>query len=172
MARRNAGGRLPDAVRAASRDMAQAADHAIREGPHRLPRPRFHEGVFEPSARAKLPLGPASRPDRKKPVTVCAIPVFGGSVRYSESMETVEVRLPADLVRAAGLNPLNPSTEASQLLALELYREDKVSLGRAAELCQTPVEQFLEFAGRHNVPVHYGFDQLEEDRCTLERLGL
>ena len=56
-------------------------------------------------------------------------------------------------------------------LALELYRQDKVSLGRAAELCQMPVEQFLEFAG-HNVPPHYGASDLDEDRRTLERLGL
>jgi predicted HTH domain antitoxin len=87
-------------------------------------------------------------------------------------METVDVRLPADLARAAGLNPADPSTEASRLLALELYREDAVSLGRAAELCRTPVEQFLEFAGRHHVPQHYGLAELEEDRRTLERLGL
>ena len=87
-------------------------------------------------------------------------------------METVEVKLPADLVRAAGVNPENPSTETARLLAPELYRENKVSLGRAAELCQTPVEHFLEFAGRHDVPLHYGLDELEEDRRTLERLGL
>lgn len=87
-------------------------------------------------------------------------------------METVEVRLPADLVRAAGLDTTNPSSEASRLLALELYREGKISLGRAAELCQTPLEQFLEFAGRHNVPLHYNIDQLREDRRTLECLGL
>jgi predicted HTH domain antitoxin len=62
--------------------------------------------------------------------------------------------------------------EASRLLALELYRENRLSLGRAAELCQTPVEQFLEFAGRHNVPLHYGLDELEEDRRSLDRLGL
>jgi predicted HTH domain antitoxin len=35
-----------------------------------------------------------------------------------------------------------------------------------------PVEQFMEFAGRRNVPLHYGADELEEDRRTLERLGL
>ena len=93
-------------------------------------------------------------------------------IRYSVAMETVEVRLPADLVRAAGLNLADPSTEASRLLALELYRENRLSLGRAAELCQTPVEQFLEFAGRHNVPLHYGLDELEEDRRTLDRLRL
>ena len=66
----------------------------------------------------------------------------------------------------------NLSVEAARLLALELYRQDKVSLGRAAELCHAPLEQFMEFAGRHSVPLHYGAEELEEDRRTLERLGL
>jgi predicted HTH domain antitoxin len=87
-------------------------------------------------------------------------------------METIEIRLPADLVRAAGLDVANPSADASRLLALELYREDRISLGRAAELCQTPLEQFLIFAGKHDAPLHYGMDQLDEDRRTLNRLGL
>lgn len=87
-------------------------------------------------------------------------------------METVEVRLPADLVRAAGLNPSNPSAEASRLLALVLYKDNRVSLARAAELCQTPVEQFVEFASRQEDPAHYGLEELEEDRLTIERIGL
>jgi predicted HTH domain antitoxin len=93
-------------------------------------------------------------------------------MRYLESMRTVTVEIPAELVAAAGLDAGNLSAEATRLLALELYREDKVSLGRAAELCRMPVEQFMEFAGRHNVPLHYDADELEEDRRTLERLGL
>ena len=84
----------------------------------------------------------------------------------------VRVEILSGLVRAAGLNPDNLSVEAAQLLALELYREDNVSLGRAAELCQMPVEQFMAFAGRRNVPLHYGADDLKEDRRTLERFGL
>ena len=91
---------------------------------------------------------------------------------YFKGMETVRVEIPAELAQAAGLNPDNLSLEAARLLALELYREDKVSLGRAAELCQMPVERFMEFAARHNVPLHYGAGDLEEDRRTLERLGL
>ena len=87
-------------------------------------------------------------------------------------METVEVRLPADLVRAAGLNPANPSAEASRLLALILYKENRVSLARAAELCETPVEQFVEFAARQEDPPHYGLEELEQDRLTIERIGL
>ena len=87
-------------------------------------------------------------------------------------MQTVNVQIPTELVAAAGLDPGNLSAEMARLVALGLYREDKVSLGRAAELCPMSVEQFLEFAAQHDVPLHYGIDELEEDRRTFERLGL
>ncbi len=82
------------------------------------------------------------------------------------------MQIPAELVVAAGLDVGNLEVEATRLLALELYWEDKVSLARAAELCHTSVEQFMEFAGRHNVPLHYGVEELEDDHQTLARLGL
>ena len=56
-------------------------------------------------------------------------------------------------------------------LTLELYRESKISLGRAAELSRTSVEAFMVFAGCHEVPMHYSLSDLEEDRRTLERLS-
>ena len=87
-------------------------------------------------------------------------------------MQKFSVEIPTELVLAAGLDTSNLSAETARLLALELYREDRVSLGRASELCQMAVEQFMEFAAQHNVPVHYGVEELEEDRRTLERLGL
>jgi len=86
-------------------------------------------------------------------------------------METVRVDLPSALLEAANLEERNLSQEAARLLALELYREDKVSLGRAAELCQTPLATFLEFAAQHGVPpLRYSFEDLEEERRTAERL--
>ena len=101
-------------------------------------------------------------------------------MRYLEIMRTLCVEIPADLVLAAGMDGEDISAQATRLIALELFREDnalsthapKVSLGRAAELCRLPIEKFMEFAGRHNVPLHYGAEDLEEDRRTLERLGL
>ena len=45
-------------------------------------------------------------------------------------METVDVKLPTELLKAANLEGSSLSQEAARLLALELYREDKVSLGR------------------------------------------
>ena len=85
-------------------------------------------------------------------------------------MVTVEVRLPAELIRAAGLDLTDPSAEVSRLLALTLYKENRVSLARAVELCQTPIGQFLEFAERQGAPMLYGLDDLEEDRRTLEAI--
>jgi predicted HTH domain antitoxin len=86
-------------------------------------------------------------------------------------METVSLRLPADLL--AQLENGDPSVEAAKLLALELFRENKISLGRAAELCATPLDDFMGFAARHDVsPLRYGDEQLEEDRQALAELGL
>jgi predicted HTH domain antitoxin len=84
-------------------------------------------------------------------------------------MKLVQVQLSEDLAEAAQLNRSNPSADAARLLALELFREDKISLGRAAELCEMPVEAFMEFAGQRQVPLHYGTAELEADRRTLER---
>jgi predicted HTH domain antitoxin len=84
-------------------------------------------------------------------------------------MKVVQVELTEDLVVAAELNRANPCPDAARLLALELFREDKVSLVRAAELCQTPVEAFMEFAGQREVSLHYDSADLEADRRTMQR---
>jgi predicted HTH domain antitoxin len=86
-------------------------------------------------------------------------------------METVRVELPSSLLKAANLEETNLSQEAARLLALELYRESKVSLGRAAELCETPVALFMDFAAKHGVPpLRYSYDDLEEERRSTDRI--
>ena len=83
------------------------------------------------------------------------------------------LELPADLIRIAQFDTADLSKEAARLLALELFRESKVSIGRAAELCQTPLAAFMDFAARHEVsPIRYGERELEEDRRALAELGL
>ncbi len=85
-------------------------------------------------------------------------------------METVRLELPSALLRAASLEGGNLSLEAARLLALELYREDKVSLGRAAELCQTSLAVFMDFVAKHGVPpLRYSYADLEEERRPTDR---
>jgi predicted HTH domain antitoxin len=86
-------------------------------------------------------------------------------------METVNVELPSALLRAANLEGSNLSQEAARLLALELYREDKVSLGRAAELCETPLAAFMDFVAKRGVPpLRYSFEDLDEERRSTDRI--
>ena len=81
--------------------------------------------------------------------------------------------MPADLLQVVSqLNAGVLAKETSKLLALELFREDKISMGRAAELCHTPLETFMEYAAAHEVPLHYGIAELEEDRRTLAKLRM
>jgi predicted HTH domain antitoxin len=88
-------------------------------------------------------------------------------------METIHLELPAALLQAADLDDRNVAQEAARLLALELFREDKVSLGRAAELCQTPLAAFMDFAARRGVPpLRYGSADLAEERLSIDRLGV
>lgn len=83
----------------------------------------------------------------------------------------MRVDLPSALLRAANLGERDLSQEAARLLALELYREDKVSLERAAELCQTPLAAFMDFAAQRAVPpLRYNHEDLEEERRSTDRL--
>lgn len=86
-------------------------------------------------------------------------------------MATVNIELPCDLVSVAKLDQGNISQEAAKYIALELFREGTVSLGRAAELCATPLAAFMDFAAAHGVPpLTYGMEQFEEDRRTVAKL--
>jgi len=85
-------------------------------------------------------------------------------------METVRLELPSSLLKAANLEEANLSQEAARLLALELYREARVSLGHAAELCETPVAAFMDFAAKRGVPpLRYSYEDLEEERRSADR---
>jgi predicted HTH domain antitoxin len=53
---------------------------------------------------------------------------------------------------------------------LELFREEKLSLGRAAELCHTPLATFMDFSAKHGVPpLRYSLEDLEEEARSAKR---
>lgn len=80
-------------------------------------------------------------------------------------MTTVQIDLPTELLQAANVQ-MN-SFSVAKLLALELFREGLVSLGRAAELCGAPLAEFMEFAAEREVPLHYTTDNLSQDRHSF-----
>jgi predicted HTH domain antitoxin len=87
-------------------------------------------------------------------------------------MSTVTVQIPEEALALAGLDDQPVSKRARRLVALELFREERVSLGRAAELAGLGLEEFMEFSAHRQVPLHYTLDDLAEDRDTAVRLKL
>jgi predicted HTH domain antitoxin len=82
------------------------------------------------------------------------------------------VQIPEEALALAGLEGQSDSERASRLVALELFREERISLGRAAELAGMGVEAFMEFSAHREVPLHYTADDLAEDRNTAAHLKL
>ncbi len=77
------------------------------------------------------------------------------------------VELPTALLKAADLDAANVSIGVARLLALGLFREDIVSLGRAAELCETPLAAFIDFVARRGVsPLRSTFEELEGEKAA------
>jgi len=92
-------------------------------------------------------------------------------------MTTVQVDLPAELLKTAKVQIAGQtgramvSLEVAKLIALELFREGEVSLGRAAELCGVALAEFMDFAAERAVPLHYTPDDLAQDRRLIESLS-
>jgi len=74
--------------------------------------------------------------------------------------------LPFDLYAAARLTP----DEVRRELALHLYREGKLSFGRARELSGLDVWAFMHLLGVRGIEAHYDVDEYEEDLATLREL--
>ena len=65
------------------------------------------------------------------------------------------------------------SGEAARIISLELFREGRISLDRAAELTDTPLATFMKFAASHRVPhMNLSAEDIEQDVRMLESMNL
>jgi predicted HTH domain antitoxin len=87
-------------------------------------------------------------------------------------MNTVQVELAEELLSVAGVQDSPPSQSAAKLIALELFRENRISLGKAAELAGVSVEAFMAFSAEREVPLHYTIEDWEVDQATRRELNL
>ena len=90
---------------------------------------------------------------------------------HPSSMVTVQVELPEELFALANVSG-TPSRSASKIIALELFRERRISAGKAAELAGVSLDEFLEFAARREVPMHYTQEDWELDQTVARKLKL
>lgn len=75
--------------------------------------------------------------------------------------------LPEEVARAAGLVGTEAGERAKFLLLLEVYREGRLSLGRFAELTGLSQAALLERMAEHGTYLNYSLEDLEKDRLTL-----
>jgi len=80
----------------------------------------------------------------------------------------IEVRVPSDLAKL--LKPRKLESEVRLLVALELYREGRVSLGKAAEIAGLSIREFLYELRSRNIPLNYDLEELKEDLKTIKDL--
>ena len=85
-------------------------------------------------------------------------------------MKTIEVEVSEELLTLANLKGVPPSRVVSKLIALELFREHRVSLGKAAELAEVSPEEFMNFSAQREVPLHYSMEDWEADQTTAREM--
>jgi predicted HTH domain antitoxin len=88
-------------------------------------------------------------------------------------MQHVTIALPDELSAALASPGQDLSRAAFEALALEAYRERKISAAQLRHLLgyetRLEVDAFLK---RHGVELEYGLEALERDRDTHQQLGL
>lgn len=133
---------------------------------HREPRMNIKDSLTRPGAALPQPTGEILGEISKNGLSA------NGRLSYNSPMTMVSVEIPEEVLSLAGLDDQPPSGGASKLLALELFREGRISLGRASELAGVGVEEFMEFSAHREVPLHYTQADLTDDRETAKRLKL
>jgi len=87
-------------------------------------------------------------------------------------MATVRVEFPVEVLKVVKVEKRYASKELRKLVALELYRENVISIGKAAEVAGLSVAEFMEFSAKRSVPliIHYTLEDLKADRETAKRI--
>lgn len=80
----------------------------------------------------------------------------------------VSVDVPEELARIMRVGEAELPRKIREALAIELYREELVSLGKAAEIAGLSVAEMMEVLATREVPLNYGPTDLESDISALE----
>jgi predicted HTH domain antitoxin len=98
-----------------------------------------------------------------------------GDSTVTESTDIVlELHCPSRVyqtLRAAGFDRETLGREARESLALRLYGEHRLSLGKAAELAGLPIVKFMDLLRAVHMPIiEYGEDEYRQDTQTIAAL--
>lgn len=81
------------------------------------------------------------------------------------AVSTLEI--PRDILDSARINERDLKTE----LALSLYSQGRLSIGKARELAGMSLWEFRQILGFRHISPHYDEYELNQDLTTLKELG-
>lgn len=79
---------------------------------------------------------------------------------------TATLEIPQGVLDAAQMN-----TQLRRELALALYAQRRLSLGKARELAGLSLWEFRQWLGLRRIEAHYDVNNLQDDIETLRELG-
>ena len=98
----------------------------------------------------------------------------GDKIVTEPSDVVLEIHCPRSVyqtLRAQGKDKQTLGREARESLALRLYGEHRLSLGKAAELAALPIVKFMDLLQALQMPVvEYGEDEYAQDTETITAL--
>ena len=81
-------------------------------------------------------------------------------------MATVSIEIPGEVIHAARMTP----GELKRELAIHLFKERKLSFGKARELAGMTAWAFQQLLGSRDIPVHYDVEDYLEDQAAIDAL--
>lgn len=78
---------------------------------------------------------------------------------------TISIEFPSELLHAARIT----ADDIKRELAVHLFRQERLSFGKAREMAGTTVAAFQQLLGSRGICVHYDLEEYRQDRDTLQR---
>ncbi|MEW6097428.1 MAG: UPF0175 family protein [bacterium] len=89
-----------------------------------------------------------------------------------EAALKVELEIPQDILSEARIFRQSANSELTKLVAIELFRENRITLGKACKLTGMSKWEFIRFLREKKIPLHYDAKEFEEDLETIKELNL
>ena len=78
----------------------------------------------------------------------------------------ISIQIPQDILDSARMS----AAEVKQELAIQLYAQGRLSIGKARELADMSLWQFRHLLASRQIPVHYDVADLDDEVATLQKL--
>lgn len=82
---------------------------------------------------------------------------------YTAQEIKTEIRWPKEVTALFKIEEKEMPSFIKKTVAIELFREKKVSLGKAAQIAGISKEEMLEALAVQKIPIHYSVKELHQD---------